>query len=139
MEGHILNFISSQIVQSSQFIKLFQIIHTGRVRLLIDFIIFLFTTIAIITVGISGGTQSQTVNVIEIFLYLIILMEIFGKLIIVGPRRIWSLEFFKNDIIVGLLIIFFGIISTNTFGNVDSLKVVFRYCISMSSSISSAN
>jgi hypothetical protein len=92
----------------------------------VDLLIFLFSAIAVIAVGVSGDTDTLAVHVAEILLYTLILLEILGKVTIIGPKRIWSLEFFRYDVIIGLLIICFGSISTDAMGHIISLSVIFR-------------
>jgi hypothetical protein len=126
IEGHFLNIISPAIVQSETFIRLFQYTHTRHARLLLDTIILLCSIIGVVTVGITGGNDSFAVEVAEILLYTVIMGEMALKVIIIGPRRVWSSEFFKYDVLLGCSIILFGSLSTRIMGNQASLSVIFR-------------
>jgi hypothetical protein len=105
---------------------LFQYTHTRQARLLLDTIILLCSIIGVVTVGITGGNDSFAVEVAEILLYTVIMGEMALKVIIIGPRRVWSSEFFKYDVLLGCSIILFGSLSTRIMGNQASLSVIFR-------------
>lgn len=84
------------------------------------------SVIVIIIVGITNSTTTIAVDVFEVILFMIILFDLIIKVGVVGPKRVWSLEWFKYDLIIEFFILLFGFISAPLFGNINSLRVVFR-------------